>query len=217
MNYRLAIFDLDGTILDTLEDLWLSCCYALQKNGLPEITIDEARSFVGNGIRRYIGRAVPAGTSEELTAQVYADFKKHYSVHCTDHTGPYAGIPELLAVIRSAGMKTAVVSNKADLGVQTLVRAHFPGLFDLAVGEQEGVRLKPAPDAVLSVLESLAVPKEDAVYIGDSDVDIQTAQNAGIPCISVDWGFRSTEFLIDSGAKLIVSSPDELTALLLNR
>jgi phosphoglycolate phosphatase len=120
-------------------------------------------------------------------------------------------------VIRSAGMKTAVVSNKADLGVQTLVRAHFPGLFDLAVGEQEGVRLKPAPDAVLSVLESLAVPKEDAVYIGDSDVDIQTAQNAGIPCISVDWGFRSTEFLIDSGAKLIVSSPDELTALLLNR
>ena len=217
MKYQLAIFDLDGTILDTLEDLWTSGCYALRSNGLPERTIDEVRSFVGNGIRNYMRRAVPEGSSEELLDRVHADFTAHYAEHCADHTQPYAGIPELLTALRSAGMKTAVVSNKADYGVQTLIGDYFPGMFDHAVGEREGVRRKPAPDAVLTVLDALSVPREQAVYIGDSDVDIETARNAGMPCISVDWGFRSTKFLIDHGAKLIVSTPSELQSFLLQK
>lgn len=215
MNYRLAIFDLDGTILNTLEDLAASGNYALRKNGLPERTVDEVRSFVGNGIRKYMERAVPSGSSETLIARVHADFTEHYAKHCADRTKPYDGIPELLGVLRGAGMQAAVVSNKADYGVQTLVDTYFPGLFDAAVGEREGVRRKPAPDSVLAVLRQLAVPPEEAVYIGDSDVDIDTARNAGIPCISVDWGFRTTEFLLDHGAKRIVSAPAELAGLLL--
>lgn len=216
MNYRLAIFDLDGTILDTLEDLWQSGNYALHRNGLPERTIDEVRSFVGNGIRRYLMQAVPEDAGEEMIDRVHADFTAHYSEHCAEHTKPYAGIPELLTALRDAGIRTAVVSNKPDYGVQTLIRDYFPDMFDYAVGEREGVRRKPAPDAVNAVLDALSVPCEQAVYIGDSDVDIETAKNAGMPCISVDWGFRSTKFLIDHGAKLIISKPSELSELLLH-
>ena len=135
MKYQLAIFDLDGTILDTLEDLWTSGCYALRCNGMPERTIDEVRSFVGNGIRNYMRRAVPEGTSEELLDRVHADFTAHYAEHCADHTKPYAGIPELLTALRSAGMKTAVVSNKADYGVQTLIGDYFPGMASIRCSE----------------------------------------------------------------------------------
>ena len=215
MQYQLAVFDLDGTILDTLEDLYLSVDFALRQNRLPERSLEEVRQFVGNGIRKLIERAVPAGSSEELIARVHADFTAHYASHCADHTKEYNGITEMLQTIRNAGMQTAVVSNKADYGVQTLIADYFPGLFDYAVGEREGVRRKPAPDAVNAILEKLSVSRERAVYIGDSDVDIETAKNAGMDCISVDWGFRSTAFLIDHGARLIVSDPEELHKILL--
>ena len=216
MNYQLVIFDLDGTILDTLEDLYLSANYALKSNGLPERTLDEIRRFVGNGIRKLMERAVPEGSEEVLIRRVHADFTAYYAEHCADHTKPYAGIPELLAALRSRGIRTAVVSNKADYGVQTLIKDYFPGLFDYAVGEREGVRRKPAPDAVNTVLETLGIDHGQAVYVGDSDVDIETARNAGMPCISVDWGFRSTKFLIDHGAKIILSHPSELSDFLRN-
>ena len=217
MNYQLAVFDLDGTILDTLEDLYHAINYALRENGPPERTLDEIRRFVGNGIRKLVERAVPDGSSEEQICRVHASFDAYYPQHCADHTQPYRGIPAMLTALREAGMLTAVVSNKPDYGVQSLMVDYFPGLFDDAVGERAGVRRKPAPDAVLAVLEKLGVPREQAVYIGDSDVDIETAKQAGMPCISVDWGFRSVAFLIDHGAKLIVSSPAELERLLLGK
>lgn len=214
MNYKLLIFDLDGTILDTLEDLYLSMNYALKQNGFPERTIDEIRQFVGNGIRKLNERAVPAGTSEMQLNQVHQDFTVHYEKHCADHTKPYAGIPEVLQKLREMGIKTAVVSNKADYAVQILCNDYFPLLFDAVAGEKEGIRRKPAPDAVQAVLNTLQISKEQALYIGDSDVDIETARNAGIPCISVEWGFRDRAFLIQHGAEKIISKPEELLSLI---
>ena len=215
MQYQLAIFDLDGTILDTLEDLYLAVNAALREEALPERTLDEVRRFVGNGIGKLIERAVPAGAPAETVERVHAAFTAYYARHCADHTKPYEGIGQLLAALRAAGLQTAVVSNKADYAVQTLCEDYFPGLFDAVAGEREGVRRKPAPDAVNAVLAALSVPREQAVYIGDSDVDIETAQNAGMPCISVDWGFRSREFLTEHGAQCILSSPTELERALL--
>ncbi len=210
MNAQVMIFDLDGTILDTLEDLFLSVNCALKKNRLPERSLDEVRQFVGNGIRKLIERAVPSGSSEELIQQVHQDFTEYYAVHCADHTRPYDGIPETVQKIREQGIKTAVVSNKADYAVQTLCADYFPGMFDAVAGEREGIRRKPAPDAVFAVLELLNMTPAQAVYIGDSDVDIQTAANAGMPCISVEWGFRSREFLLAHGAQKLISRPEEL-------
>ena len=207
MKYDLAIFDLDGTILDTLEDLKRSLSFALQSASLPERTLDETRRFVGNGIRRLIERAVPEGSDAVLIDAVYASFTAHYRDHCADHTKPYDGIEALVRALREAGMQTAVVSNKADFAVQSLCAQYFPGLFDAVAGEREGIRRKPAPDAVLAVLDSLHTPRERAVYIGDSEVDVKTAQNAGLDGIFVLWGFRDRDTLLREGADVLVSSP----------
>ena len=215
MHHSLAIFDLDGTILDTLEDLWHSLNYALRTNACPERTFDECRRFVGNGIRKLLERAVPDGTTDAEIDRIHAAFTAYYKVHCNDHTAPYSGIPELLRTLRAHGWKTAVVSNKPDYGVQELCAAHFAGLFDAATGERAGYPKKPAPDLVDLMLEQLAVPREAAVYIGDSDVDIATAQNAGMPCISVEWGFRDEAFLLAHGACTLVKTADELQDVLL--
>ena len=214
MKYKMIIFDLDGTILDTLEDLFLSTNYALRKSGFPERTIEEVRQFVGNGIRKLIERAVPEQTPETMINQVHQDFTEYYAQHCADNTKPYPGIPETIRKIRNAGIQTAVVSNKADYAVQTLCADYFPGLFDAVAGEREGIRRKPAPDAVLAVLNALQIPAEQALYIGDSDVDIATAENSGMPCISVEWGFRDREFLIQHGAQNLISAPEELLNLI---
>ena len=213
-NCKMIIFDLDGTILDTLEDLFLSTNYALRKSGFPERSKEEVRCFVGNGIRKLIERAVPEQTPENLINQVHQDFTEYYAQHCADNTKPYAGIPEVLQKLRRAGLKTAVVSNKADYAVQTLCADYFPALFDAVAGEREGIRRKPAPDAVLAVLHDLQIPAEQAIYIGDSDVDIATAENSGIPCISVEWGFSDRAFLIQHGAQKIISVPEELLNLI---
>lgn len=210
MKYKLAIFDLDGTILNTLDDLADSTNYALRENGLPERTVQEVRCFVGNGIRKLIERAVPAGTQTEQTDRVHESFTAHYKAHCADKTRPYDGVIELLRALRAAGCRTAVVSNKADYGVQTLCQDYFPGLFDMAVGEREGIRKKPSPDSVNEVLQRLCTARADAVYIGDSDVDIETAKNAGLDCISVEWGFRGREFLLEHGAARLVKEPGEI-------
>ena len=210
MKYELAIFDLDGTILDTLADLAESTNYALTQAGFPKRTMDEVRQFVGNGIRKLIERAVPSQTPVEVIDQVQQTFNAHYKVHCADQTRPYDGIMELLQALRAAGCKTAVVSNKADYGVQELCARYFPGMFDFAVGERTGIAKKPAPDSVNEVLRCLQVEREHAVYIGDSDVDVLTAANAGMDCIAVSWGFRDVEFLAAHGAEVIVNRPEEI-------
>ena len=215
MRYRLAIFDMDGTILDTLEDLAAAGNHALSECGMPQRTVDEVRQFVGNGIRNYLNLAVPSGTPAAEVDRVLEAFTPYYAAHCADRTAPYPGITALLETLRSAGMQTAVVSNKPDYGVQALCGQYFPGLFDAAAGEREGVRRKPAPDAVDAVLDALQIPREEAVYIRDSDVDIETARNAGMPCISVSWGFRSAAFLQEHGASQIVEDADALEKLLL--
>lgn len=214
MKYKLIIFDLDGTVLDTLDDLMNSVNYALRKNSLPERSREEVRTFVGNGIRLLIERAVPGGTVIGITDKVFADFKEHYAVHSCDNTRPYEGINELLTVLNEKGIKTAVVSNKADFAVQTLSERYFAGLFAVSVGERENIARKPAPDSVNAVIEMLGGDKKSSVYVGDSEVDIETALNAGIPCISVDWGFRSRALLQEKGAVTIVSSADELLHVL---
>lgn len=215
MKYDAVIFDMDGTILNTLEDLAGTLNYSLRCYGFPERTLPEVRSFVGNGIRMLVRRGCPAGTPEEVQEKVYEAYQPYYKEHCADKTRPYDGIPELIASLRKAGIKTAVVSNKGDIGVQDLCRCFFDGLFDTAVGERTGIRRKPAPDSVNEVLSILRIPKERAVYIGDSEVDIETAANAGIDCILVEWGFRTREALEAAGAGRIARDVRELEGFLL--
>ena len=205
---KLIIFDMDGTILDTLADLKNSLNYALELNGLPTRTLDEVRRFVGNGIGMLISRGVPEGCGDSLRLKVEEDFYPHYTAHCNDNTRPYTGVTDLIAALRRAGYLTAVVSNKADFAVQDLCKIWFNGLFDLAVGEREGLRRKPAPDSVWEVCKLLNVSVEESIYIGDSEVDFQTAQNAGMDVISVDWGFRDADFLRSIGAVKILSTPE---------
>lgn len=207
MKYKLVIFDMDGTILNTLDDLADSVNAVLAKHGYPVRTLEEVRLFVGNGIRRLIERAVPDGLSVENIDRVHQDFLAYYQQHCAEKTKPYEGVTELLRRLRQAGCRTAVVSNKADRAVRELCEDYFAGLFDMAVGERDGFRRKPAADSVDYVLQALDVEKEAAVYIGDSEVDVQTAQNAGLDSIIALWGFRDRELLEQYGAEVFVETP----------
>lgn len=213
-KYDLLIFDLDGTILNTLEDLADSLNVILDQYGYPQRTLSEVRGFVGNGIRLLVKRAMPEESSETAVDQLYQDFICYYQQHCMDKTRPYEGIPELLREVRSRGYHTAVVSNKADQAVRTLCDKYFVGLFDVAVGERDGISRKPAPDSVNEILSILQVSRERAVYIGDSDVDIATARNAGMDGIIVTWGFKDSDFLQKMGARCLVSSPGEILNIL---
>lgn len=214
MKYELIIFDMDGTILNTLEDLKNSMNHTLKLHHMPERTLEEIRSFVGNGIRKLIERAVLADTLPEQLDIIHADFMEHYQVHCSDFTKPYDGIPALLKELKKQGYKTAVVSNKADSAVQDLCLQYFPGLFDLAIGERNGMARKPEPDMVNLALNHFGLSPENAVYIGDSEVDVATAVNSQLDMIAVDWGFRSHEFLVSQGASTIASAPVEILNLL---
>ena len=215
MKYRLALFDMDGTILDTLEDLTDATNAALAMHGYPGHSIDAVRSLVGNGIGNLIRSALPSGTDEAEIHTVLGDFKKYYGAHCADKTRPYEGVLEMLHALRAAGVKTAVVSNKADFAVKELAERYFKGLFDMAIGEREGVARKPAPDSVFEVMRAMGAASAECVYIGDSDVDVLTAKNAGIDGIFVTWGFRSEECLRETGAKVLVSTPAQIEALIL--
>ena len=215
MQKQLVIFDLDGTLLDTLDDLADAVNWALKQEQLPRRTREEVRAFVGNGIRNLIERAVPAGTEAAQTDRVFAGFKDRYAGHCADKTRPYPGILELLARLRAEGIRTAVVSNKADFAVQTLCRDYFPGLVDCAVGERAGIPKKPAPDSVQEVLRALKISREQAVYVGDSEVDVVTARNAGMDGILVLWGFRDRQTLERAGAKTFAATAEELCAALI--
>ena len=213
MRYKTLIFDLDGTLLDTLADLAAATNYTMEKNGFPQRTTDEVRMFVGNGIRKLIERALPAGTSETVQEQVFADFNVYYKAHCADTTCTYPGVLELLQEARRLGCKTAIVSNKADYGVQELAKQYFPGLLDAACGEQAGVAKKPAPDMLVAVMQKLGAEKASTIYIGDSDTDLMTAANAGIPCIGACWGFRGREFLVEHGATILAEQVQDVLPL----
>ncbi len=217
MRRNIAIFDLDGTLLDTLEDLYRATNEALSRHSLPARTRDEVRMFVGNGVEILIRRAVPAGTDEATVTAVLADFKAVYAAICEEHTAPYDGIPELLAALRARGIRVAVVSNKFDAATKQLCARYFGELIEIAAGERAGIRKKPAPDTVFEVLRQLGMSADSAVYIGDSDVDIETARAAGMPCISVTWGLRDEDFLIEHGATVLVHTPEELLGILVER
>ena len=212
MMYKVYIFDLDGTLLDTLTDLAASTNYALRKHGMPEHSIDDVRRFVGNGVRKLMERAVPDGADNPLFDEAFATFRQHYMEHSLDTTRPYDGIPETLAALKARGCRLAVVSNKMMAATQELCRHFFPDTIEVAIGENEaaGIRKKPAPDTVFEALRQLGVGPEGAVYVGDSEVDLQTAHNSGLPCISVLWGFRDRTFLTENGAETFISAPSEL-------
>ena len=204
------IFDLDGTLLNTLADLRDSTNYALQQFGFPERSTEEVRNFVGNGLRMLIRRAVPFETEEETVDAVLAVMKAHYREHYHDGTIPYDGILPFLHKMKMYGFRTAIVSNKADPMVQLLRTLYFDELIPVAVGELDGIPRKPAPDMVRIAMERLGCTEEHTVYIGDSEVDIETAKNAGLPCLSVGWGFRSEKDLRNAGAETVYRSPVEL-------
>ncbi|MCQ2373861.1 MAG: HAD-IA family hydrolase [Phascolarctobacterium sp.] len=214
MKYKLAIFDMDGTILDTLVDLANAVNHALAEKNLPQRSLMEIRSYLGNGMLNLIRLSAPKGASDAEISELKDIFTNYYKAHCAENTKPYDGILELIAELRAQGVKTAVVSNKPDFGVQLLVEEHFPTSFDFAVGEKEGIAKKPAPDSVNAVLEKLNIARNDAVYIGDSEVDYATAKNAEMDDIIVTWGFRDEDYLQSLGAKTIVHTMEELKAAL---
>ncbi len=209
--YKTIVFDLDGTLLDTLDDLTDATNAALEKFGLKTRTRDEVRAFVGNGIAKLIERAVGQDGMDKQAA-VLAEFKRYYAAHCADKTAPYEGILSLLQALQAQGIKTAVVSNKADFAVKSLAKTYFDGLLLAAVGENEeaGIKKKPAPDSLLAVMKQLSANAETTVYVGDSEVDVQTAKNAGVACICVTWGFRDKSYLMEEGGRLFVDEPNEI-------
>ena len=209
-RYKAIIFDLDGTLLDTLTDLAEGTNYALRVNGFPERTTDEIRRFVGNGARKLIERAVPDGQVEAALEKVRQDFNVYYKVHCKDHTGPYPGIMEMLQELVQQGYALGVVSNKPDFAVQELIPEYFPGIFASVSGERPGVAKKPAPDLIREAMKNLQADSSNAVYVGDSEVDLEAAANAGIPCISVAWGFKGRRFLEEQHAGMIIETPAEI-------
>ena len=208
--YKTYIFDLDGTLLNTLGDLGASTNYALRQYGMPEHTIDDVRRFVGNGVGKLIERAIPEGLANPQYEDVLATFRKHYMLHSLDTTAPYPGIESLLHSLRSHGCNVAVVSNKFYNATVELCRHFFADTVEVAIGERENIRRKPAPDTVFEAMRQLGVSGEDTVYVGDSDVDVATARNSGIPCISVLWGFRDRDFLIEHGATTFVNTPEDI-------
>ena len=218
--FNVYVFDLDGTLLDTLQDLANSVNYALRQHGMPEHSIDDIRRFVGNGVRLLMERAVPDGARNPQFEETFATFRQHYMQHSLDTTRPYDGIPELIHELKARGCQMAVVSNKMMAATQELVHHFFPDI-PVAIGEHEaaGIRKKPAPDTVFEALRQLGIihhpssiihQTSDIVYVGDSDVDIETARNSGLPCISVLWGFRSRDFLLAHGATTFAERPADI-------
>ncbi len=203
------IFDLDGTLLDTLEDLTNSVNYALERCQMPVRTISEVKGFVGNGIRVLMVNAVPDGEKNPRFEEAFSIFKEHYAVHCNDKTRAYDGVCALLETLKEKGYALAIVSNKVDSAVQELKEKYFSAV-GVAIGDREGIRRKPEADSVLLALKELGSSRERAVYVGDSDVDLMTAANSGLPCISVLWGFRDREFLLAHGAKVFAENPSDI-------
>ena len=210
MKYDAVIFDLDGTLTDTIVDLANSVNYALRESGLPERTLDEVRSFVGNGVRRLVYSSVPENTDEETAERCLSVFKGYYKNHSLVETKPYDGIISVLETLKSNGIKTAVVTNKTHETAENIVNIFFGDMIDITIGQTERTARKPEPDGIYRVLEKLGVSKEKSVYVGDSEVDCITAKNAGIPCIGVAWGFRDKSVLLENGADFLAETPEDI-------
>ena len=213
--YSLAIFDLDGTLLDTLGDLHSAVNFALRKLRFPERTVDEVRSFIGNGVVKLMERSTPENTDDETQLRCLDTFRKYYLQHMSDTTSPFEGVSELLSDLRSKGIKIAVVSNKLHPAVEDLCESYFPGLIDKAVGVSVEEERKPSPVNVIKTAGYFGAELKDCIYIGDSEVDVQTAHNAGIKCIGVTWGFRTKEDLITAGCDMIADTCDEVKDIIL--
>ena len=208
------VFDMDGTVLNTLEDLTISVNYVLEKYGMPKRSLEEYRMFFGNGIRHALELALPEGVSPEILDEMVPVFREHYDRHCLDNTRPYDGILDLMKELKDCGYKMAIVSNKIDSAVKELNTRFFSEFVDVAIGEKPGIKRKPAPDTVYEALKELKSDVNEAVYIGDSEVDYATAQNSGLKCISVLWGFRDKEYLEEVGAKLFAEKPEDILKIL---
>lgn len=209
-----VIFDLDGTLLNTLGDLRAATNHALEVRGLPPHSMEEIRQFIGNGIRLLIRRAMPEGTTEAEIDAALDDFKAYYAAHIHDRTVPYDGIPQLLTALRKRGIQVAVLSNKIDSASQQLIEYFFPGKTDVVFGEHVGVPRKPDPTSCRMVMQQLGVQPEQVLYVGDSGTDMQTAKNAGLYAVGVTWGFRSKEVLLKYGADVLVHRPEQILQIL---
>ena len=212
MKYKAVLFDMDGTLLSTLEDICDAVNAILTRYGWPERSLEEVRSFVGNGAGRLMERAIPVSLPPEKLSGIVKEYRAWYQAHSCVKTRPYPGIPEVLAALEGAGVKTAVVSNKPDATTKALAEVFFPGM--MAVGQMDGVPAKPAPDMVYRTLAALNVTAADAAYVGDSEVDVALARNAGMPLAAVSWGFRGRKALAKCGAEVIVDTAEELLAAL---
>ena len=217
MKYQAVLFDMDGTVLDTLDDLCDSINHSLAEFSLPQVSREHVRQCLGNGAAFLVSHSIPAGSSPELEADVLAFYKPWYDAHCLIKTAPYEGILPMMQSLKEQGLRLAIISNKPDRAVQELSDAFFPGLLELSVGESPSVRRKPAPDTVLTAASQIGLSVDKCVYVGDSEVDLQTARNAGMDCISVTWGFRDEAQLIEAGASVLVRTPEELESLLLRK
>lgn len=209
-KYKTVIFDLDGTLLNTLDDLYASVNEALRKAGFRERGKEEVRFFLGNGLRRLIEQSVPEDTDEEQIERTMEFFREYYLEHCEDQTAPFPGIMEVLAQLKEKGFQLAIVSNKPDPAVKELAKKYFSGVLTVAIGEREGVKRKPEPDSVLEAMRLLKAEKESTIYVGDSEVDRETAKNAGVPCILVTWGFRDEELLRSLEPEFLIHHPEEI-------
>ena len=210
MRYQAVLYDMDGTVLDTLDDLADAVNHSLEQFGLPRVSRDHVRANLGNGAANLVRQSVPAGSDEALVARLIAYYRDYYDAHCRIRTRPYDGILPLMERMRAAGVKQAIISNKPDPAVRELAEHFFPGLLETAVGESATVRRKPNPDAVLAAVEQMGLTRADCVYVGDTEVDIQTGQNAGMDVIAVAWGFRDEDQLIAAGAKELVHDAEQL-------
>ena len=215
-NIKAIVFDLDGTLLDTLEDLAAAVNWSLRSNRMPERSLDEVRQFVGNGVRRLMERSIPGGASNPLFEKAFVDFRSYYVQHCQERTRLYEGIDILLHNLKARGFRLAIVSNKLQAGVDELYERYFRDTVEVAVGERPGVQRKPAPDMVHQALSELGVTADEAVYVGDSEVDLATARNSGLFCISVLWGFRDREFLMAHGATCLAETPADISLIIDN-
>ena len=211
---KCAVFDLDGTLLDTLMDLQTAVNFALSKHNRPPITLGEARRYVGNGVGKLVERSLKQGLSDPEYPEILADMRRYYAAHTVVKTRPYSGIIEELKKLRDLGFKIAIVSNKPERAVRKLAKRFFPALWDVALGDKEGRRRKPAPDAVWEALRLLNAKSEEAIYVGDSEVDMQTARNAGIPVMAVKWGFRDKSDVAPYKPELYAEKPRDIAKLL---
>jgi len=214
LQYKTILFDMDGTTLDTAQDIADSLNHIFRLYGLPEVSLRRTMDCLGNGARMLIEQAAPPETKFETIEEMLTRYTVYYEAHCRIKTGPYPGMTELMAKLRAAGKQIAIISNKPDGAVKQLADELFSGLVDAAIGESDDIRRKPWPDMVLKTMAELGAKPEECVYIGDTEVDMLTAKNSGLPCISVAWGFRSAAQLVERGADPIVYDMDELAAVL---